>query len=231
MRTRRARFRWRIPLQPPKWHGAHHVVHRRIRRRRHLRCGMFDIVLGPFLTHFSRISQQAQGACHPPRVVWRALLGAPADWTLIGACNPMLCPTYGGHLGLGNANVDGFYLDDNWGRPAPSEEAFPCKDGILDTIFSDQLARIFAILTYFSAMPPHTLRATCSTWSQWALPADWCLQSDAMPDSRLHSHRHGWLLWVGADWCLQSMRDSRLQARPAGPARYWERHVGPKMAD
>ena len=175
MRTRRARFRWRIPLQPPKWHGAHHVVHRRIRRRRHLRCGMFDIVLGPFLTHFSRISQQAQGACHPPRVVWRALLGAPADWTLIGACNPMLCPTYGGHLGLGNANVDGFYLDDNWGRPAPSEEAFPCKDGILDTIFSDQLARIFAILTYFSAMPPHTLRATCSTWSQWALPAGWCL--------------------------------------------------------
>ena len=27
----------------------------------------------------------------------------------------------------GNANVDGFYLDDNWGRPSPSEEAFPCS--------------------------------------------------------------------------------------------------------
>lgn len=33
----------------------------------------------------------------------------------------------GATYGLGNANVDGFYLDDNWGRPSPSEEAFPCS--------------------------------------------------------------------------------------------------------
>ena len=43
---------------------------------------------GPFLTHFS-------APPHPTRVVCYALLGARADWVLIGVWNPMLWPIWG----------------------------------------------------------------------------------------------------------------------------------------
>ena len=45
----------------------------------------FDIISGPFLTHFSRMSRDL---CRPACAAWHDPLGARAYRMLIGACNP-----------------------------------------------------------------------------------------------------------------------------------------------
>ena len=55
------------------------------------RCGNFDMILGPFITHFlacANPTRRTHGA-HTVRV-WGALRSAHAHQMLIGACNPML---------------------------------------------------------------------------------------------------------------------------------------------
>ena len=55
-----------------------------------------NIISGPFLAHFSRISQR-HAAPHAPYAVH---LSPHAYRMLIGACNPMLCPIHVFLLGL-----------------------------------------------------------------------------------------------------------------------------------
>ena len=89
------------------------------------------------------------------------------------------------------------------------------------TLFLDHCSRCSR-----QSATPHVRQAMRLTWRPCLLDADWCLQSDAMADSRgslmggcdgwllwvvAMGGCYGWLLWVDADWCLQSdaMADSR----------------------
>ena len=75
----------------------------------------------------------------------------------------------------------------------------------------------------FRSTPPHARRAMCPTWCPCLSDADWCLQSDALPDSRLLT----WA-WFTSSGTRPTPQPSSTRTMPSGSPRATTRMRSPR---
>ena len=93
-----------------------------------------------------------------------------------------------GILRLGTLDLTGAAFDGR--APDPASVSLEFSDALdLATVSLPftwlDVDHVIHLFVAFRPVPPRTRRASCSYWCACVSRADWCLQSDAMPDARL----------------------------------------------